>query len=572
MRARVRRGQPLMRPAGEKIRTAFSDQERVAWVGLGLAMAGAAALILYFSRGLTFTVDELVWFIESPHLDLHTALQPHGGHLTLTARVVYKVIFEVFGDSYVPFRLLVVVTLLITVGLFFLYARRRVGGLVALAPCLVLLVFGSDSLHVLNGNGFTVIGALGCGIGALLALERRDTAGDLLASGLLCLGLATYTVALAFVAAAAVTVLFGEDRWRRIWVPVVPTVLYGAWWLWSLNKAVNGGDSTAVSNILLFPSKAFEACSAVLGSLTGLDGVGGSLAAQAGPTLTVIAVVALVWRFHRGDVPRALWAVLALPVVLWALVSIAKLRTPSDPRYLFPGAIAVLLVGVEAVRGVRWSNFALGVLFAVALGGAATNVWLLKNDGAAYRSGYSALAKSELTAIDLAGNRADPSFDPADKLGLDSALLFPFAEVRARGTPATGSYLEAARKYGALGYGPSQLPGLPGPDRARVDSVLASALRLKLAPSSRPATGPRCIRVGVRPGLGASVRVPRGGAVLETRGAGGAVAVRRFASASIPVGSLLRGQAAVLRLPADSDPAPWRLVTAATPLRICPIR
>ena len=110
MRARVRGGPPVTRPAGEKIRTVLSDQERVAWLGLGLAMAGAATLILYFSRGLTFTVDELVWFMQSPDLDLHTALEPHGGHLTLTARVVYKAIFEVFGDSYLPFRLLVVVT------------------------------------------------------------------------------------------------------------------------------------------------------------------------------------------------------------------------------------------------------------------------------------------------------------------------------------------------------------------------------------------------------------------------------------------------------------------------------
>ncbi len=74
----------------------------------------------------------------------------------------------------------------------------------ALAPCLVLLVFGSDSLHVLTGNGFTVVGALGCGIGALLALERDDRGGDLGACALLCLGLATYTVALAFVAAIGV--------------------------------------------------------------------------------------------------------------------------------------------------------------------------------------------------------------------------------------------------------------------------------------------------------------------------------------------------------------------------------
>jgi hypothetical protein len=48
--------------------------------------------------------------------------------------------------------------------------------------------------------------------------------------------------------------------------------------------------------------------------------------------------------------------------------------------------------------------------------------------------------------------------------------------------------------------------------------------------------------------------------------------VRRFASASIPVGSLIPGRPAELRIPADAGPVPWRLLTAATPLRICPLR
>ncbi len=63
-------------------------------------MAAGAAVTLYVGRGLTFTVDELVFFADSPNLDLQTALEPHGGHLTLTSRVVYKVVLEVFGSSY----------------------------------------------------------------------------------------------------------------------------------------------------------------------------------------------------------------------------------------------------------------------------------------------------------------------------------------------------------------------------------------------------------------------------------------------------------------------------------------
>ena len=79
-----------------------------------------------------------------------------------------------FGVGYLPFQLLTVAVVVLTAGMFFAYAGRRVGKLAALAPTLVLLVFGSDSGHLLSGNGFTVIGALACGLGALLALDRDD--------------------------------------------------------------------------------------------------------------------------------------------------------------------------------------------------------------------------------------------------------------------------------------------------------------------------------------------------------------------------------------------------------------
>ena len=107
-----------------------------------------------------------------------------------------KAIFSTLGVGYLPFRLLTVGTVILTAGLFYAYAGRRVGKLAALAPTLVLLVFGSDWSHFLSGNGFTVIGALACGVGALLALDRDDRAGDVLAAALLSLGVVTYTVAL----------------------------------------------------------------------------------------------------------------------------------------------------------------------------------------------------------------------------------------------------------------------------------------------------------------------------------------------------------------------------------------
>ncbi len=174
-------------------RRLFDD--RLAWAWLAVAMVLAAATILWLNRGTTFWIDELVLFMDAPRLDAEEAIHPHVGHLVLTVRVAYKAVFEVFGSSYLSFRLLGVATVLLTVGLLFAYLRRRTEPYVALAPCLVLLVFGSDVLHVLAGNAFGVLLAVSCGLGALLALEREDFRGDLAACVLLCLGVLTYTVA-----------------------------------------------------------------------------------------------------------------------------------------------------------------------------------------------------------------------------------------------------------------------------------------------------------------------------------------------------------------------------------------
>ena len=120
---------------------------------LALAIFASFTMILWISRDTTLSIDELVWFVESPGLDLNAVLQPHGGHLTFTSRLLYGLAFDAFGPDYLFFRILVAATVALTAGLFFVYASRRIGRLPALAPTLVLLFYGSDSLHVLQGNG-----------------------------------------------------------------------------------------------------------------------------------------------------------------------------------------------------------------------------------------------------------------------------------------------------------------------------------------------------------------------------------------------------------------------------------
>ena len=89
------------------------------------------------------------------------------------------------------------------------------------------------------------------------------------ACGLLCLGVVTYSVALPFVLGAATWVLLRPDRWRRVWVFLLPGLLYFAWWLATRGSASTGG--IVLGNVFLIPTWIFDALSSALGALTGLN-------------------------------------------------------------------------------------------------------------------------------------------------------------------------------------------------------------------------------------------------------------------------------------------------------------
>lgn len=560
-------------------RRVFDD--RFAWAWLAAAMAVAMATILWFGRGTTFGPDELSLFIQSPGLDLDGALHPHDGHLVVVVRLVDKALLDAFGGSYLPFRLLAASSVLLAVGLLFAYMKRRVPPFVALAPCVVLLFFGSDVLHVLASNAFGVLFGVSCGLGALLALERRDLAGDGLAVLLLCLGIATYSVALAFVAGAAVLIVLGGDRWRRVWVVAIPLVLYGAWSLWAA-RYVSGPDNQAhLSHVLLLPAWGVQSLGAVFAALTGFDYPfpESGKPFQAGPVLAVIALIGLGLRLKRGRIPPSLWAAFAVLIAVWGLgvLTNGTNRAPDSPRYLFSGAVVVLMAAAGCAAGLRWPRATIVGLYAVAVSGFCVNLYLLHEGGFNLRNGFGTEVRAGFAAIDVVGERAQESFvarvpEGRDFAGIESPLNFVFGSVRETGREPVAAYLAAAERYGSLGYSLAEVQAASDSVRAQTDAVMVSALGLELRTATRPPAEATC-RTAIAVGDGeARAKLPPGGAVLEAKG-GGAVKLRRFAHRRwLKIGELSPNEAAVLRVPVDRVPDPW-WVSAATPsLRVCALR
>jgi hypothetical protein len=545
--------------------------DRLCWGILGAAMAVAAVLILYLNRGTTFYLDELALVYDSPGLTLGDVLEPYNGHLTIVPKLVFKGVLETFGADYLVFRLLHVGMLLVTVALFYVLAKRRIGALPALAPAFVLLFFGSAYLHVVIPIGLGIFICISAGLGALLAVERGDLRGDLAACGLVAVAVATFSTGLAFLVGIAVSVLLRRDRWRRAWIFLIPLALYAVWWLATQDSPTSVQDEghTKLSNILLIPAYAADSLAAVTANLAGLnfdfDAPAGELGW--GRLLAVATFAALIVRLRRGNLPASFWVSLAIVLSFWSLGALVTnfLQAPGAGRYIFMGAVGVLLVATDAARSVRFSKLGLVALFAACAVSLSTNIFLLRDGALAFRNNYSLGARSQFAMLELARGHVDPDFDP--EIATPDASPFAFVGARA------GTYFTVVDRYGSLAMPLSELARQPESVRENADLILIKALDLRLDRSSAGQSGKSCrtIRSDDPSGV-VSFELPAGGASMSARSATPAtLTLGRFGSPSENVGSLIPRRTSTLTIPPDSASTPWRAsIAGARSVTVCP--
>jgi hypothetical protein len=542
---------------------------------LAVAMAGAAATIIWLSRGATYWPDDLSWFMFAPEVSASEAFEPHYGHLILVSRLLYKGILETLGADYVTFRVLLAIVVLTTAGLFFVFARRRVGDLAALIPTVLLLFLGAGWVHVVIPTGATVLAGVALGLAALLALDRGDRRGDIAACLLLCIGAATYTTAIPYVVAAAVCVLLAPRRLERSWIYAIPLALYGIWFVAARQAGAGPEQQTDVLNLLIAPVWAFDSLALVLASLTGVGYPFGGIVVDpdAGRVFAVIALAGLAWHVRRRGMTAGLWVALAVPLTYWTMASAAsgiEDRVPSLSRYIYPGAVAVLLVAVEVFRDRPLPLRTLGAVAAVGAVGLASNLVLLRDAARIYRGPYTDEVRAQLAAIDVARDHVKPDFNPSavevgTYLGGIGSAWDALGFVGEQGTAA---YLEASLRYGSPAFSVSELERESEVVRSHVDAVLAGALELSLEPTWRPDER-RC--QWVRGDAPATARLPTGGAYLRARNPETVdVNVRRFATGQTTPAGALSGGWMELEIPTDRAPNPWYVSIDTPELEVCP--
>ncbi len=557
---------------------------------LAAAMVASAAALFWFGREQTIRGDNLEYAVRLAtqplgHALLHT---PPNKYLIAVPLLLYKGMFETFGlSSYVPYRVVAIVLVMVCAGLFFLLVRRRVGDLMALPPTLILLFFGSGFEEVMTAIRLPSLIAIACGLGTLLVLERRDLRGDIVAAGLLCVAVASHPTGVAFTVAAAVLVLLrpSPERWTRAWVFLAPAAIFGAWWLFWRSPSTPNPFPTHASDVFLFVRQSWVMLTAVV---TGLSGVldrpvyRNPIAEIAGGLLFALVVTGTVVRFRR--LPPSFWATLVALAVLLVSTRLSPggfLRHPDEARYLFPGAVLFLLMLAELAGPLPRPRWAIAVVTVLMLLGVWSNVEKLRDAGSLVRS-KSEVIKGQISAYEIAGSNVDPDYAPS---GFDTTA---------------GQDLKALSAFGSPALSPSELSRAPQLTRQAADAALVGSLGIRLHPvSGKPRSGGRalsvervfagrvahrkgCVQVSPRPAGSTSQAEPLPPRLAELSLPPGGIQVRGrdLSATQLLLGQFtdpptapikpVDGRAAELRIPPDESQIPWKLtVASAQPMSLC---
>ncbi|HEU5105912.1 MAG TPA: hypothetical protein VFU11_08720, partial [Solirubrobacterales bacterium] len=536
-------------------------------VSLGVALVAASIILAKAQWDVTFFQDTWAFLLDRQDFSADAFLQPHNEHIVVIPVAITKVLLEVFGmTSNTPEQVAMGLTLLAAAVLLFVYVRRRTNPWLALMAASLMLFLGSAWPILLwpFENEFTL--PIVFGLAMLLFLDREDGGGDAWACAMLVLAVLSGSLGISFVLAAAVDVFVkrGTRGWRRAYVFLVPGLVYLAWYAgWGHEAETH----LTLANVLNSPVYVMEGFASALGSLAGLSSTPavGPASLQFGSPLLVAALVAAGLRIRQRGVPASFWPVAAAGVSYWLLAAFNFIpgREAASTRYVYAGALFILLMATELLRGVRWTRNALLVASGVVIVAIIANIGYLRTGGNWLRE-QSIFTRADLAALEISRRTVNRDF--------------PLAPYEVAGTASlavitAGKYFEAVDRWGSPAYSIQELEAAPAAGRHYADVVLSRALPLEteVLAGRAQSVGSDCITQGggatgeveLGPGLHRIVLPPGPAAVFK---------LRRFATDEYPVATEPSpgGSTTLLRIPTDAAANPWHLhVEASQGAEVC---
>jgi hypothetical protein len=542
-------------------------EQRAALVVLAIALVAAAVVLASYAAGLTYFQDSWEFLMHRRHPSATALLEPHNEHIVLLPVAIQELVLWIFGmGSTTPDFVVLIAALLVTAVLVFVYVRRRLGPWAGVIAAVLLLFLGPAWQDLLWPFQVGFVGSAAAGVGMLLALEEEGRGWDVAAGALLAVSIAFSSLGLPFAAAAIVAVAqrAGERGWKRLAIPVAPLALYAIWWAaWGHNAE----NHVSAHNIAAAPGFAGEGFGHSFDALLALATIFDEAVGRSSwgiPLLVALGclVAVAVFRGRRYGLRSSLWPALSAALAFWLLAGANTIagREAWSSRYLYIGALFVLLVAADLLRGVRIPRPALALAAVLALVVVGFNLVPLR-EGRDFFRGESDLTRADLGALEIAAPTVEPSFALPPEISGTTFLN----EITA------GEYLQAVSEYGSPADDPAALAVAPAADRTQADVVLANALPVAIeteAPST-PAAG-KCSRVAG--GAGKSVPLAPGRTTIALGPGGtGTVGLRRFAATdSLVTEGIAAGSTTVLDIPADRSDRPWLLrVTAPGGASVC---
>jgi hypothetical protein len=541
--------------------------DRRALLILAVAMIAAAALLLWLGRGTGYIYDEWYFWADYRPLDLGALLQPDNGNLVAIPIAIYKAVIKLWDIAYLPLRVIGIAALLGAVTLFFLLASAgdRKRGWLALGPALLLLFFGTAWDVIAIPLGMVPLLGLCFGLAALLAIQRSTFRADLAALALLCAGIATFTVVVAFAVAVAVVILVdgGPRRWRRLLVPAVPLIAYAAYrWHYRDYPTIDGAELTA-SHVLDAPLSLLDSWRALFESFAGSAEL--HLSRGAGLALLVLVAVAVVYRLRMPQpVDRRALALAAALVTFWLSIAVVG-KDPLAARYQFPAMMLLLALVVELVAGLRFPRPAL-IAAALALGvSIAFNTVELVRNTRDIAFVNAELNRAKLAAVEIIRDRLPADFGLAQLANPEAPRFADIYVITA------GQYYAAASLDGSPAMSEAELRTASERQRAAADRLLFNGLALPALVRPAPLRVCRPAQRQRGPWTIESGPLRHGGFGVRAGGAAVTAQMRRFAdvSTTYPLEFALRSSR-WSAIPNDRSQVPWKaLLVSPRPFELC---
>jgi hypothetical protein len=517
------------------------------------AMAVAAAYIVVLGQKLSFLLDDWGYIVLRRGDELEDWLRPDNEHFVAGPMTVWKLLISTFGiDSMLPFKLVSTALFLIGVWFLFVWVRRRVGQWPALLGMVALLFCGAAFDDLLWFASITFLGSMAGGLAMLVALDRQDRRGDLLACLGLTVSLLFSSLWVAFAAGAALDVLLRRRErpvLQRAFIVAVPALVFVAWWLGWGHEAES---ALALENVAKTPLWVFDSIAGAVAALLGLaipaEGINAPNGLDWGRPLTVALLLLALWRlWTMPRVPRSLWVVIAIAFAFWILggLDVKPGRAASASRYQYTGGAFVLMISAGLLNGVRFQRRLLAPALVVLAAAVLPNVVFFHEAYESYRR-TSQIERADLAALEITRPRVEPTFFLEEEIA-DTGYVPLEAQ----------AYFETRDDDGSPAYDEDELAEAPEHARVPGDKVMAAALGLELRDlPGRPVEN--CRRVTIE---GGELRWPiyRRGVGLRST-APVPLALGRF-SDSFPVdlGEVPPGKWVELRIPTDRSSEPWDL-------------